>query len=241
MRIFITLLIAVFFSGPAAAATAEEDVARYVQIFSGETSAHQEAVESLAWMGMADTRVFDVIERRLLDEAQKARDDRDEKNRVARYIRALGFSGQPKYVPTIERFLADRVYERYARTALDDLPDYEKWNPIIANRANFDPRYGDDVNRILNMLRSDDPWLKRIAAKRIYFAHRDEVLLESLATELKTAYMKSDRRYVDATAWMVKALGSAKHPKHRPLIEEVAARSTESKVVSYAKKALESY
>jgi hypothetical protein len=239
MRILILLLSAILFSGPVAAATAEEDVARYVQIFNGDTSAHQEAVESLAWMGISDPRVFDVIERRLLNEAQIYRNDRNEKNRVARYIRALGFSGQSKYISTIKQYLSDRVYERYANTALEDLSNYQKWNPIISNRATFDLQYSDDVNRILNMLRSDDPWLKRVAAKRIYFANQDEVLLDMLAKELKAAYVQNNSTYTDVTAWMVKALGNAKHPKYRPLIEEVLVRSTESKVVSYAKQALE--
>lgn len=241
MRFLLPVLMAVFISANAAAATVDEEVTRYVQIFNGDTGAHQQAVESLAWRGISDPRLFDVIERRLLDESQMARADKNEKNRVARYIRALGFSGQTKYVATINKFVEDRVYDRYARAALDDMPDYRKWNPVIANRATFDPKYSDDVNRIMNMLRSDDLWLKRIAAKRIYFANQDEVLLDLLAKELKATYTQVDPAYSDAYAWMAKALGNVKNPKYRAIIEEMATRSTDAKVVKYARKALESY
>lgn len=240
MRFFILMLMTAFFSG-GAAATPEEDVTRYVQIFNGETSTHQEAVESLAWKGISDRRVFDVIERRLLDESETYKNDRTEKNRVARYLRALGFSGQSRYVPTINKYLTDRVYERYAKTALEELPDYQKWNPIIANRATFDPKYSDDVNRILNMFQSDDLWLKRIAAKRVYFANQNEILLDFLVKELKVTYTQNDETHADVFAWMVKALGNAKNPKYRPAVEEIAVRSANPKVVRYALKALESY
>jgi hypothetical protein len=240
MKILTAICIALFFSGYAAAASLEEDVNHYVQVFSGDKSRHSDAVESLAWMGISDARVFDVIERRLLGDAQQGRDDRNEKNRVAHYIRALGFSGQPKYAPTINKFLSDKLFERYAKTALLDLPQYQKWNSVISNRASFDPKYSDEINRVMIMLRSDDFQLKKIGAKRIYFKNTDEVLLDALANEIRTNYTKNDRELSDAIAWMVKALGNVKQPKYRPLLEEVAAKATDSKVMDYAKRALTS-
>ena len=240
MRVVLSLLAAFLVSNTAFGATPDEDAARYAAIFSGETSRHNDSVEELAWMGISDPRVYDVIEQRLLREAQAARNDKDEKNRVARYIRALGFSGQSKYIATISKFSADKVYERYANTALEDMPRYQAWNPVISNRSTFDAKYPDDVNRILNMLRSSDMRLKKIGAKRIYFAHRDDVLLEALAKELQANYQRRDNDdVVDSVSWLVKALGNAKNPKYRPLIQEVAGKAGESKVVQYAKKALE--
>jgi hypothetical protein len=240
MRFILPLLAALLVSNAAFAATPDEDAARYAAIFSGETSRHNDSVEELAWMGISDPRVYDVIEQRVLREAQAARGDKDEKNRVARYIRALGFSGQPKYLQTIGKFSSDKVYERYANTALEDVTRYQIWNPVISNRSTFDPKYSDDVNRILNMLRSNDMRLKKIGAKRIYFAHRDDVLLETLAKELQANYQRrDDDDVVDSVAWLVKALGHSKNPKYRPLIQEVAGKAGDSKVVQYARKALE--
>ncbi|MBS0309479.1 MAG: hypothetical protein JSS58_11005 [Proteobacteria bacterium] len=238
MRILTLILAAMLLSGSAQAATADEDVARYVTIFNGETGAHNDAVESLAWMGISDTRLYDVIEKRLLDESEAAKNDKYAKDRVARYIRALGFSGQAKYLPTITRYLTDRAYERYAKVAQKELPQYQVWNPIISNRANFDPKNSDEANRVLNMLRADDFALKKIGAKRVYFATQDDAVLEVLAQNLRANYMRNDRVYSDDIAWMVKALGMARNPKYRPLIEEVASKAPDTKVADYAKRAL---
>jgi hypothetical protein len=240
MKFVISLFTAFLMSGLAMAASWEDDVARYVAIFSGDTSGHNDAVETLAWMGISSPRVYDLLERRLLNEAQGAKTSKEDKNRVARYIRALGFSGQTKYTQTISKYVGDKVYERYASTALEDLRNYQKWNPVIANRATFDPQYSDDVNRIRNMLKSDDMQLKRIGAKRIYFANQDDILLEVLSKELQTNYQKAEGEDIDAVAWMVKALGHAKNPKYRPLIEEIAIKAKDKKVVKYARLALES-
>lgn len=226
----------------AAAASPDEDVMRYIQVFSGDKAQHSDAANALAWMGISDVRLFDIIERRLLADYEAARTDRHEKDRVARYVRALGFSGQPKYRPTVTKFLGEPVYQRFATAALEDQPYYEKWNPVISNRATFDSKYGDDVNRVMNMLRSDDLLLKRVAAKRIYFGQREAVLLEMLAANLRAQYANTYRdERSNAVAWMVKALGSARQERYKPLIEEVAAKAPDPAVKRHARAALEAY
>lgn len=241
MKIVVTVLMALMFAGHAVAASVEEDVARYVQIFSSDSNLHSDAADTFAWKGLSDIRVFDVIEKRLLEEHDAARHDRDEKNRVARYIRALGFSGQPKYEPVIRRFEQDKVYARYAKAALGDLQQYQKWNPVIANRAAFDPRYSDDANRVMNMLRSDDLLLKQIGAKRIYFQHPEDPLLEMLAKEVRAHYASTDPRFSDAIAWMLKGLGKSKKPQYIPLLEEVRANARDGKIRKYAQVSLDYY
>ncbi len=224
----------------AVAATPEDDVARYLVVFNGPAAAHSDAADTFSWIGLSDTRLFDIIEQRLLQDAQAARNDRDERNRVARYIRALGFSGQAKYIPTIRKLQEDKLYQRFAVAALEDQVDYQKWNPVISDRASFNPAWSDDVNRVANMLRSNDMMLKRVGAKRVYFAHqREPALLEMLATNVQADLAMTDSRYVDAVSWEVKALGNAKQEQYVPLLQKVRAEAKESKVRDYAKKALE--
>jgi len=238
------LLLAVLVLAPAVwAETVEDEIARYQRVFNADRALHSPALDALAYVGVSDTRVFDRIEALLLEDANVFRGQRDEKNRVARYIRALGFSGQPKYVPTIQRFVDDKVYERYAKAALEDLPNYQRWNPIIANRASFDPKLSDDANRVMNMLKSNDLILKRIAAKRIYFAQTEPVLLQTLANDLRAVYptVNHGENPVDAVAWMVKAIGNAKQEAYRPLLQEVLNSAPSDKVRSYARRALDLY
>jgi hypothetical protein len=241
MKLITAILMALAFTGPAAAGSLEDDVAHYVKVFNGDERLHSYNAESFAWMGLSDPRIFDILEKRVLDEHEAVRYDKSGKGRVARYIRALGFSGNAKYEPTLQRFEKDSGYERYAREALQDLPRYRAWNPVISNRASFDPRYTDDVNRILNMLRADDLELKHIGAKRIYFRHKDEVLLEKLAEEVRANYMSTDPQYSDAIAWMLKALGRARDPKYLPLLDEALATAPDRKIRKYAQVALKYY
>jgi hypothetical protein len=236
-KLLLVLLLAL--SGAAFAASVEDDVGVYTQALAEGKSVDPVLLESLSWKGISDPRVFDLIAARVAVQAEEGRSDRRVKKEVAQYIRALGFSGQPKYRPLIEQYRGDQLYDSYVRDALADLPNYQRWNPVISNRATFDPRYSDDVNRVRNMLLSDDFDLKKIGAKRVYFQNKDQVLLDILAEQLRASYMSNDERKSDSIAWMVKALGSAHQSKYRPLIEEVANNAQEKAIVRHARKALE--
>jgi hypothetical protein len=238
MKKLISLIAVLCFSGASFAATVEDDVATYSQAFAEGQSINPATLESLAWKGISDPRVFDPLERRVLERAETGLTDRYVKKEVALYMRALGYSGQSKYIPTLERYRSEVAYEGYVRDALADLSRYQRWNPIISNRANFDSRYSDEVNRIRNMLRADDFDLKRIGAKRVYYQNKDDVLLEVLAEQIRATYMSNDERNGDSIAWMVKALGSARQEKYRPLIEEVAANAPDNTIVRHARKAM---
>jgi len=238
MKIFVAMLLALSLSATAAAASVEDDVGYYTKVFAEGGSFDAQAVKSLAWKGISDPRVFDLIEHHALAEAEQGHSDRHVRDEVGLYLRALGFSGQPKYLPTLQKFSTDKTYERYARDAMEELPEYQRWNPVIANRATFDPKYSDDVNRVLNMLHSDDFALKTLGAKRVYFQDKDPVLLDTLAEQIRATYTINDARS-NTVAWMVKALGSAKQDKYRPLLQQVAAGATNRAVIRHADKALE--
>lgn len=239
----LVLLVGVFgvslaLPGVAVARSLEEDVQLYIGYFNGDIRLHSEPADTLSYMGLSDTRLFDIIEKRAVEDSRTSRNDRVERNRVARYIRGLGFSGQPKYLATIERFLGDPEYARFAKVALEDQPLYQKWNPIISNRATFDARYSDDANRVMNMLRADDLLLNRLGAKRVYFGIRDEAVTDILAKQLRANYSVDKQQYRDSLTWMVKALGYTRNEKYRPLIEEIAMSAPDKRVREHATKAL---
>lgn len=236
-KLFLALACLGALCGRAVAATPEEDVQRFVLLFDGPVERHQEAVQALAWMGLSDPRIFDPLEKRILAEAPDARGfNRADRNRVAHYIRALGFSGNPKYLPTILSFAQDREYERFSRMAVEELPQYQKWNPIISDRATFDPKYPDDVNRVRNMLLGDDLTLKRLAAKRVYFASREPELVERLAAALKENYTRgaNDKEITNTLGWLIKGVACTRDMKYVPLLDEVAANAPNMNVQRHA-------
>jgi hypothetical protein len=219
----------------ALAATPEEDVQRYIGIFQAGADSDR-AADDLAWMGISDTRLYDLIERQLLVDSRGT--SRPERNHAARLIKALGFSGQPKYEATLNGL--SEAYRRPVERALINLKLYEKWNPVIASRAGWDAKYPDDVNRVRNMLKSDDLRLQAVGAKRVFFAHSSEtVLLDLLAERLRACYKTAtDPDGVEAAGWMVNGLGKSASPDHRGVIAEVAAGAASDKLRSRAERTL---
>ncbi len=244
MRLAIAILVSLLAAGPAAADTVEQDVDRYVAMFNGDASRHPASAESLGWMGLSSERLFDSIEKRLLQDAPALdlRKIKIERQRVAWYIRALGYSGQPKYKPTIERFLEDRDYLVYSKNALRDQPIYQRWNPQISDRAKFDASQSDDVNRAMNMVRSDDFRLKELGAKRVYYGNaRAKPLYELLAAEIRANYLRDDNTIADPLAWMIKALASSRDVAYKALVEEIIEKAPHAHVVRHARSAASDY
>lgn len=241
MRGTLVLLLAML-AAPAAAVTPEEEVQYYVEIFKNPYAQVDVAIDELGWKGISDARVFDLIEDRLLrDAAEASRRSRMDRNRVNRSIKALGYSGQAQYEPTLSDFLRDRAYAGYATRALANLKLYAAWNPVISDRTAWDPRLPDDDNRVRNMLNSKDVRLQGIGAKRVFFAHFEQpVLVDLVAQRLRECYKTvSDPESVDAAGWMVNALGKAPAgEKYRDLLAEVANNAQQLSLSQRAEKAM---
>jgi hypothetical protein len=228
------------------AATVEDDVQQYIAIFKGDVNEHVASADTLHWMGLSDERLYDVIEQRLQQDlwtlqggftAKTGSDSR----RLGWYLRALGFSGQAKYLPTLERFTSNGILGRYAKEALKESPLFAKWNPVISDRSTFDAQRSDADNRMANMLRSPDIQLKGLGARRMAETQRqlgDEALLESLAFTIRANYTSDDWTTANSVAWMVKALASTRMDKYQSLIEEVWAKATRSELRRHAHAAL---
>lgn len=246
MRSVALVFVFLVFPGVVAAATLEEDVQRLVEVFRGDKSQHVQAVRSLAWMGISDSRVYDIVEQHLKADADTVGYDRNGRDRVAHYLRALGFSGNGKYLPTLNAFKDHADFGRHASNALKDFPQYQKWDPVISNRATFfDAKYSDDVNRVMNMLAADDIQLKGLGARRMrHGPHHDQPLLDRLEKETRALYPRAkdfDAETNDAIGWMLIALGSSRDPKYLPLLEEAMTTTSDRKIRNGATSGLKFY
>lgn len=234
------LLLSLLAVLPATAATPEEDAQRYIAVFQAGADSDR-AVDDLGWMGISDTHLFDLIEQRLINDSRGlSLSQRPERNHVARLIKALGYSGQAKYEATLSALATE--YRHPVERALISLKLYAKWNPIISDRAGWDSTYADDINRVRNMLRSDDIQLQSVGAKRVFFVHSNEpMLLDMVAERLRACYKTvtvNDPDALDAAGWMVNALGKSNDAKHRVLLQEVAAGAANLKLSNRAQKNL---
>lgn len=158
----------------------EKEIDELVKIFSQPFIMKQHmAAEKLAYLGHSDPRIFDVIEKQLLNSYLSLSDDY-EIDWASWLAKALGYSGNKKYLPTLrmlESVAPDEKLRKYAVIAQRSTYKYMSFNPIIMNFDNHNPeetisyRYHLPLSllRYRNMLNSDWPELHKLAAKRIYF------------------------------------------------------------------------
>src|SRR5213075_1645793 len=108
-----------------------------------------------------------------------------------------------------------------------------------ADRAKFDPKLSYDANRILNMLRSEDPLLQRVGAKRAFLTYEKEpAVVDFLAEQLRASYKTAkDSESVETAGWLLNALDRGSDGRH-PLIREIAGNQTVHYKLSERAKAL---
>lgn len=212
----------------------------YVKVFaSGYPMEKQKAMESLAWAGLSSAEVFDPLEAEALAKYPMAT-DRTTIDYVSWLVKALAYSGQQKYMPTIAKIAANAPHKKlkkYALQAQKMLPMYTKYNPIIAPAGGAYPSFNQ---RLANMLKSGETELVTIAAKRIYFTRTFTPELLGLAkTNLEKGYKsKLNGDMFQELAWQTRALVASHDAQYRPLIDQVASSATEKKLRKYTLKYL---
>lgn len=220
----------------------------YIKTYSGNSKTDMaKASEGLAWAGLSDPKLFDIIEKNLLADLPSAKKDRKIADYTSWLIKALSFSGNPKYKATLENIAKNapsKTNRKWAKKSLPVLQQYAVFNPLIAPKAW--PQYSQPNldQRLLNMLASDNLELMRIAAKRVYYPNnRDPKMLSAINDAVLRNYQtsKKDRLHTDSMAWLCKALANSQSADYRSTVEKVAKDAPSKKLRSYAKKYVKQY
>lgn len=229
-----------------AASSQKELVDRYVKLFSTEPAhIQQDAAQDLAWLGLSDPRLFDIIEKHMLERYMDV--DKVGANYASWMAKGLGYSGNDKYRASLEKVATEAGHKntrKHATTALELLAQHKRWNPIIA--GNGQPVSGLSIEHTgyLNMLKSGDRELQRIAAKRVYHERiRNSQIMSVLFEETQkgVANPGDGKEDVDAVAHMLKALAATSDPAYKPLVEDAAANSPDKNLRKWAARYLKSY
>lgn len=246
-RIGALVVLGVLSMAAGAAMNREDDIQKYSEIFLEKPRVQQQqAAESLEWAGLSDPRVFDIVEKNLLDTYQSG-DNKDNANYMAWLCKALAFSGQEKYRPTLEKIAkgtTQRNLRKYAEWSLATLATYTRWNPIISDAAGANPQKSAELNRFANMLRSSEMDLQSLAAQRVIEQRIDDEWLLDLVQQTvqpKLARDWSEINEVKAVAYMLKALASSGKSQYRATVEQAAVSAGSKKVRKYAEGYLKQY
>ena len=226
-------------------AQAEIAKSEYIEIFTNGSSVQQrEAAKGFRYLGLSDPEIFDLVEQRLLERYATA-ESNNAVETVAWLTKGLGYSGLAKYRSTIELVASENSptgkARKHASNALSELDVYAVWNPVISDTSNWNAEESDDLNRYVNMLRSDILELKRIGAKRVYHERiTSEYVLAVLQAQSDENYktVSKDKVFIDTLAWMCKGLAATALPEYRPTIVEVSQNAGAKKVRKYALKYL---
>ena len=222
------------------ALSANDEVEYFIKYFSDKSQVvSKEVYGQLEFSGITDTRLFDIVEQRFIEES-KAK-SAAAIDHLAWLSKALAYSGQSKYLDTLKTALKSTnnvKLKKYLEESIERSPLFSVWNVDISrDTANL---RGEDLyrKRVLNMLRSSDSFLVMFGAKRVWFHHPTDSEFVRVASErLMETYNRPNPtvRDVDAIGWLCNVLGKASNPEYKPLLEKIIKESKNSRIVHYAK------
>lgn len=225
-----------------AAEDRSEDIQKYIAIFSTSTDRVEliRAAEKLAIEGLSDPQLFDVVEKKLLGSYKSAK-ERSDIELAAWLAKGLSFSGQEKYRATLQQVAKGTRtmgVVRHAEASMDRLSQYAKWNPIINDQSQPLAGKSGEINRLANMIRSNDKELQEVAARYIIVQSiRDTDLLtivqQTVTPDLSKSW--SSKEDIDGVAFMLKALALSGKPQFVATVQEAANNAFTYKVKTYAK------
>jgi hypothetical protein len=240
IRILITFSLLVLSSVTHAYTTDDARISQMLEIMqSGNNEQKEQMLERLQWSGLSDSRLFDTFESDLMQHYQETYLDRDLASLLAYEVRALGYSGNPKYVTTLELLAnkaANSKLKRHARKAKSDLPQFIEVQQQLAKvkLAKVDEQPADIIS-YMKLLETNDSYAQRLAARAIYHEQRTQpVLLDLVAEKLKNVYMDTglDKVGQDMAAWLCKDLKQS--VRYKAFLKEVAANTPHKKIKRYA-------
>ena len=195
-------------------------------------------LERLQWSGLSDPLLFDRLEKDVLAAQEQKYFERDVLSVLAYEVRALGYSGNPKYQPTLQ-FMANKAentkLKRHASKAKADLVQFQAIQNKLATVKIPDAELPAEVVSYIKLLETNDAYAQRLAARAIFHEQRkDPALLEVTAAKLKSMYMDTnlDKTAQDSAAWMCKALKQA--TGYESLLQKVASETPHKKIRKYA-------
>ncbi|MBT3597296.1 MAG: hypothetical protein HN505_15105 [Verrucomicrobia bacterium] len=230
------------------ASQSEEELQTYITIFSTKTSAGSQldALNTLQWSGLSDRRLFDLLEKTLLENHATAR-SKPNVDLVSWYAKSLGTSGLEVYRDTFKKIIQSDSHKKiikYAQEGENNLAKYKIWNPIMTNRYVWNSDNSNVSNRLANMIRSDDWELRMIAAKRMLADNVfDDSLLMALDQTIKSEFEidHDGKQQIQTLAWMCRALAASMKPEFEKTLSDVHENAGNKKVRKYAKKYLGQY
>ena len=219
--------------------TVDEQIDHYLGILAGDNlNAKVHMLKRLKWKGLSDPRLYDEIVKAPFDQYLIKKFDKPTLVDLGHKIRALGYSGNPKYQPTlatIMNYSPNKKLRKYAQKALVDLDRFTRWNQQIAESEVQVEGKSVEITTYFKMLNVADSNVQRFAAEAIFDANlQDSELLDAVAEKLKMMHAQPglDNLAMDTAAWFIKDLGQ--NGGYRDLLTEVNQNTPHKKLKKHS-------
>lgn len=239
-QFILTMLLGLLWSahGSAQNLSVEDEIQNFIKIYENRNlEVSKVTAGQLEFSGITDTRLYDIIENRLLDEYLSK-----DSEPSAWLAKTLAYSGLSQYKATLTKVVnttKSRKLKRHTKVALERLPKHTLWNADISSGTEGLTGNALYRQRTLNMINSDHSHLMMLGARRVWFHHpTDKGYVAAVKDKLLASYKSqalSDHD-VDALAWLCNVLGKSEDPKYRQILLDIAASSPNRRVSKYAKK-----
>lgn len=239
----VIIALSIFPSTVYSAEDRTTEIENLLGLFNSKSSIQRiKAAKLITQSGISDRRLFDPINQYLLDNYKPEATGAAEVDELAWLCKALASSGKNEYLPTLKK-IADTTksnkLERYATQSITLINEYAERIRIMSDDKYASKGYYAETSRLINMLQSENVFLKKNAAKKIYRATTVEnVLYEIIEEELLKGF-STKRKDSDLLAWLCKALGTSGDQKYIATLEKVIRESTNSRLKIYAKQSLD--
>lgn len=209
---------------------------------STSRSARIDAAKRINHAGLTDGLLYDKVAA-LLRAGYVEAVEANAVDEMAWLCKALAASGDARHQPLLEE-VATRAsnvkLQKYARQSIDSFAEYQERIRVFNTTSGWNAALTAEENRLVGMLGSESPELKRDAAKIIV---RDSPVAEAVYDAAASALSgmldsgAAENLSVDTMAWLCKAMGASGKGKYASLLEQVAA-SGNKKLVKFAQNAL---
>jgi len=210
---------------------------------STSRSARIDAAKRITQAGLTDGALYDKVAA-LLQAGYGEAVEANAVDEMAWLCKALAASGDTRHQPLLEEIATQAPnvkLQKYARQSIDSFAEYQERIRVLNATSGWNAALTAEENRLVGMLGSESPELKRDAAKTIV---RDSPVAEAVydaAASALTGMLATgtlDNLSVDTLAWLCKALGASGNSKYAPALEQVAA-SGNKKLAKFANTALQ--
>jgi hypothetical protein len=217
------------------------------EITSSDHNKVTQTANKISASGLGDRRLFDVIEKVLLDYHKKQMSESEDESLVPpmiALIRAMASSGDFRYTPTLQRILDEsksRATRNRSKHVITKISWYSQRNRVMQDMKNHRPERSLQSTRFINLLTHHDLIFRRYAAEEINrLGGADEAVLELMAADLQQGvHEDKGKLHIDVMAWYCRTLGKVAKLEYQDLIDKlIEDKSVHKKVRRHCKKAL---